>query len=990
MQAVILGEPGTGLLLGLGILFCGAVVLVVAAGALIYYFSSRRAREKSPPDVLPPVSRPLATQPPAPAAPAEPPVSPADLSKTEVMPRKCPQCHASLPADAPEGLCPACLLQRGFATENGAPTAQPGFEPPPMEELAKLFPQLEILECLGRGGMGAVYKTRQPRLDRFVALKILAPEKQHDPQFAERFEREARALARLNHPNIVTVFDFGEVAGRFYLLMEFVDGLTLRQVLQGRKLAATEALSIVPKICEALQYAHEHGIVHRDIKPENILLDKQGRVKIADFGIAKIAGLESKDFSLTGAKDVMGTPHYMAPEQLEQPQTVDHRADIYSLGVVFYEMLTGELPLGKFAPPSQKVNVDVRLDEVVLHALEKEPARRYQHASQVKTDVETVTSSTGAGGPAPAPLLPDARTVNNDSDKNILPAFLLAFFFGVFGAHRFYVGKIWTACLQLAGVGGCIALIIACATLGELGQPVTGIALGFLIVGCLIWATIDWLLLVCKAFTDDQGKRLTHWVDPVAGAAYPAATPQPGQSPNPLQPMNQVAADRSGLINAPAVALLIVAGWKLMNAFSGMLVLAGVGGWIADIAGLGNFFAPWGSMAIFSLLLFKLLPSLLILFGACQMLQRRSYGWAVAAGILAIISCSLIGFPVGIWALIVLVRDDVRAAFGGTVPPTGTVPPPASRFWRGFAVVIGSVILIPVVLGLLFVLAAMVVPAMGASWNRADKATIEQLAQAGIHQEAGGEFRKEFTQSFPFNENGEFRIDNVKGKIEIQGWNSNAVTITATIHGKTGESVQAVKIKVDSALDQASVHTDQPSRATGFSWRWPWRKNDASVEYTIQVPPHAELAGISSVNGRINIGGVAGNITASTVNGEMQIKEAPGNLKLDTVNGRISADLSVLDSGQTVKLEAVNGTVELAVPEAASANISVSTVNGQITSEFPALKPKKEFPVGNNLDGSLGQGGAAVNISAVNGTVKIVKRRPATAPAPSPAIRLEN
>ena len=232
------------------------------------------------------------------------------------------------------------------------------FVPPPVSELAAMFPQLEIIECLGRGGMGAVYKARQPRLDRMVALKILSPEKQNDAQFAERFGREARALARLNHPNIVAVHDFGEVQGRFYLLMEYVDGLTLRQVLQAGKLAPPEALTIVPPICEALQYAHEHGILHRDIKPENILVDKQGRVKIADFGIAKITGLETKDRSLTGARDVMGTPHYMAPEQVEQPQAVDHRADIYSLGVVFYEMLTGELPLG-LAPPSEKAAMDV-------------------------------------------------------------------------------------------------------------------------------------------------------------------------------------------------------------------------------------------------------------------------------------------------------------------------------------------------------------------------------------------------------------------------------------------------------------------------------------------------------------------------------------------------------------------------------------------------------------------------------------------------------
>jgi tetratricopeptide (TPR) repeat protein/tRNA A-37 threonylcarbamoyl transferase component Bud32 len=287
-------------------------------------------------------------------------------------------------------------MKSGFETKSGNESAEgePASVSPSVEEIAKLFPQLEILELLGRGGMGAVYKARQPRLNRFVALKILSPEKRNDPQFAERFEREARALAWLSHPNIVTVYDFGEVQGHFYLLMEFVGGLSLRQLLQARKLSPAEALGIVPKICEALQYAHEQGVIHRDIKPENILLDKKGQVKIADFGIAKIMDLKPGDLSLTGAKDVVGTPHYMAPEQIEKPQAVDRRADIYSLGVVFYEMLTGELPLGKFPPPSQKVQIDVRLDEVVLRALEKEPERRYQQASEVKTDVETIVRTT--------------------------------------------------------------------------------------------------------------------------------------------------------------------------------------------------------------------------------------------------------------------------------------------------------------------------------------------------------------------------------------------------------------------------------------------------------------------------------------------------------------------------------------------------------------------------------------------------------------------
>jgi predicted Ser/Thr protein kinase len=268
-----------------------------------------------------------------------------------------------------------------------------------------MFPQLQILSFLGKGGMGAVYQARQLVLDRIVALKILPPQVAGGTGFAERFNREARALARLNHPNIVAVYEFGQVNGLPFFVMEFVDGLNLRQLEQAGKLSPREALQIVPQICEALQFAHDEGVVHRDIKPENILVDKKGRVKIADFGIAKILGAE-RGATLTETRGAIGTPHYMAPEQVENPAAVDHRADIFSLGVVFYEMLTGELPLGKFSPPSsRKVEVDVRLDDVVLRALEKDPERRYQHASQVKTAVDTISTSAGApppleGGPA--------------------------------------------------------------------------------------------------------------------------------------------------------------------------------------------------------------------------------------------------------------------------------------------------------------------------------------------------------------------------------------------------------------------------------------------------------------------------------------------------------------------------------------------------------------------------------------------------------------
>ncbi len=214
-------------------------------------------------------------------------------------------------------------------------------------EVAKKLPQFEILEMLGRGGMGVVYKARQRNLDRIVALKILPPLDALSPDFVARFTREARALAKLNHPNIVDVHDCGETGGLYYIVMEYVDGVNLRELLQTRQLTPAEALAIVPKICDALEYAHEQGLVHRDIKPENLLIDKKGRVKIADFGLAKIVGLEHHDFTLTGTGVTKSTLRYRWPRSgWRIPETVDCRADIYSLGVVFYEMLTSETPLG--------------------------------------------------------------------------------------------------------------------------------------------------------------------------------------------------------------------------------------------------------------------------------------------------------------------------------------------------------------------------------------------------------------------------------------------------------------------------------------------------------------------------------------------------------------------------------------------------------------------------------------------------------------------
>ncbi|MFG0333861.1 MAG: protein kinase, partial [Maioricimonas sp. JB049] len=243
-------------------------------------------------------------------------------------PSECPICGSQLPLDATSGLCPKCLMRAGM--QNNAPsgesplaptTPQPGgFVPPAPSSLTAAFPGLEVLELIGHGGMGAVYQARQKKLNRLVALKIIRPESAVDPAFAVRFTREAVTLARLNHPQIVAIHDFGEVdyessTGRddgesarqplFYFVMEYVDGANVRDLIRSGRVPPQQALAIVAQICDALQYAHDEGIVHRDIKPENILVDRRGRVKIADFGLARLVASSPDNFALTGTHQVM-------------------------------------------------------------------------------------------------------------------------------------------------------------------------------------------------------------------------------------------------------------------------------------------------------------------------------------------------------------------------------------------------------------------------------------------------------------------------------------------------------------------------------------------------------------------------------------------------------------------------------------------------------------------------------------------------------------
>ncbi len=265
------------------------------------------------------------------------------------------------------------------------------FRAPTVEELGKWLPQFEIIALIGQGGMGAVYKARQPKLDRVVALKLLPSDVEGAGSgFTGRFEQEARAMAKMSHPNIVTVHDFGETdEGHRYIVMEYVDGIDLHAAVASGQVTVQHALSWIPQICRALQYAHDQGVVHRDIKPANILISREGEVKVGDFGLAKLIDRHQGKV-VTQTQVSMGTPDYAAPEALEAGAGVDRRTDVYSLGVLFYELLTGKVPRGAWRPPSAHADIDRRLDAIVVKALQPDPRHRYQSAQELAEALEDV------------------------------------------------------------------------------------------------------------------------------------------------------------------------------------------------------------------------------------------------------------------------------------------------------------------------------------------------------------------------------------------------------------------------------------------------------------------------------------------------------------------------------------------------------------------------------------------------------------------------
>jgi serine/threonine protein kinase len=305
----------------------------------------------------------------------------------------CPECGDLLAAYSPLGLCPRCILRLGMANPAGGVSAEGRDHNSQSQyttaELKGLLPDLEVMEPLGHGGMGVVCKARQVKLDRPVAVKLIRPEVSDHPAFFDRFSREARSMARLNHPNIVTIFDYGEAGGIFHIVMELVEGINLRTMIDRGALEAKLVLVIAMQICDALRYAHERGVVHRDIKPENVLIDRVRGVKLVDFGLAKLVSPGSKE-GWSSTRHVMGTPFYMAPEQIERPREVDHRADIYALGVLLYEMLAGIVPYGRYEPLSEKAGCEDEFDEIVDKALARRPSDRYDSVDELRHDLAEV------------------------------------------------------------------------------------------------------------------------------------------------------------------------------------------------------------------------------------------------------------------------------------------------------------------------------------------------------------------------------------------------------------------------------------------------------------------------------------------------------------------------------------------------------------------------------------------------------------------------
>lgn len=257
------------------------------------------------------------------------------------------------------------------------------FTPPELDEIAALLPQFEILSFIAKGGMGAVYLAKQKSLDREVAIKILPRSFGEDEAFRSSFEAEAKSMAKLNHPNLIGIYDFGQIDGMLYIVMEMVHGSSLYHASYGKTIDQAEAGRIICEICRGLDNAHQQGILHRDIKPANILLDDQLSPKIGDFGLARPIGDHESDTAY-------GTPGYTAPEVVHNPSAVDESTDLYSVGAMLYELLTSKLPEKPYMPAATLVGCDTRFDDIVRKAMNGDPILRFRTAQSMVEAIEAI------------------------------------------------------------------------------------------------------------------------------------------------------------------------------------------------------------------------------------------------------------------------------------------------------------------------------------------------------------------------------------------------------------------------------------------------------------------------------------------------------------------------------------------------------------------------------------------------------------------------
>lgn len=265
--------------------------------------------------------------------------------------------------------------------EEPTPDETPSFDVPSIDEMSAYLPQFKFEKLAACGGMGAVYKVWQESLARWVAVKILPPKFSAEQGFADRFKTEARAMAKLNHTNIVGVYDFGITpAGHLFLVMEWIEGRSLHDLIHKTKLTLRKATNLAMQLCEALSFAHEHGIIHRDIKPGNIMVNDADHVKVADFGLARPVSNEAEE------DNPMGTPDYAAPE-IRGGSVIDHRVDIFAVGVVLYEMLSGRVPEEPRRPVTLFAKVSSRWDEIIARAIHPDPERRYQDAGEFRAHI---------------------------------------------------------------------------------------------------------------------------------------------------------------------------------------------------------------------------------------------------------------------------------------------------------------------------------------------------------------------------------------------------------------------------------------------------------------------------------------------------------------------------------------------------------------------------------------------------------------------------